>query len=86
MDALKRTASEREDAEDLLRAARQRGSGASEIRSDAARGIQTGLGEQAHGVAVRVYPSSQKRQDAPGPGPKVQIIDELTKKVKLTQG
>ena len=87
MDTLKKTESERKEAEDLLRVARRRGSGrTAEVQSDAGTATQPSSGVQPHGVPVRVYPPDQQRQDAPGPGARTHIINEVTKQVELSQG
>jgi hypothetical protein len=86
MDTLKNSGSERGEAEDLLREVRGRMAGKGEAKSDAATAAAPNLDAAAQGVAVRVYPINPQRKDAPGPGAKVQIINEATKTVTLTQG
>jgi hypothetical protein len=86
-DTLKKTASEREEAEELLRSTRRAGRMTMPVLKLKKPGAaaQPNSDEQPQGVAVRVLPSGP-RKDAPGPGAKVHIIDPVTKKVTLTQG
>ena len=87
MDTMRKAASEREEAGELLRGARRRPSGRmAEVQSDAGTATQPGSAVQPHGVAVRVYPPDQQRPDAPGPGARTHIINEVTKQIELSQG
>ena len=90
MATLKSEVSEREQAQNLLRAARNREPAQATVAADQATPTQgqaaVNVNQLPMGVAVRLYPATGQDTDLPGPGGQIHIIDPVTKKVVLSQG